>query len=186
VNVLGVSVIAQVGLSRSEDDRRTAPPQARSQRSPDALNWRLSGTVSMVVGDGRMTGDLTDRLAEAAGVPVLLAVAYDVFEHMLRTLRGAEDQAGALLPAFIMAAAAAGDGRDAVARAPWLPSLPEPPEPLMSAGGAEQVADETAALSRALWERLAAADAPAGYQAACSGGAEAARQICSLLARQPL
>jgi hypothetical protein len=88
-----------------------------------------------------------------------------------------------------LAAAAAGDGRDAVARAPWLPSLPEPPEPPerpMSTGGAEQVADETAGLSRALWERLAAADAPGAYQAACAGGAEAARRICSLLARQSL
>jgi hypothetical protein len=136
-----------------------------------------------------MTADLTDRLAEAAGVPVLLAVAYDVFEHILRALRGTENQAGVLLPAVVLAAAAAGDGRDAVARAPWLPSLPEPPEPAMPAmpaRSAEQVADEAAALSRALWERLAAADVPAGYEAACAGGAEAARRICSLLARQPL
>jgi hypothetical protein len=140
----------------------------------------------MVAGDDWMTADLTDRLAEAAGVPVLLAVAYDVFERMLRALRGTEDQAGILLPAIVLAAAAAGDGRDAVARAPWLPSLPEPPEPPMSAGGAEQVADEMAALSRALWERLAAADAPAGYQAACAGGAEAAWRICSLLTRRSL
>ena len=133
-----------------------------------------------------MTTDLTARLAEAAGVPVLLAVAYDVFEHMLRALRGTDNQAGVLLPAVVLAAAAAGDGRDAVARAPWLPSLPEPPGPPMSARGAEQVADETAGLSRALWERLAAADTPVAYQAACTGGAEAARRICGLLTRQPL
>ena len=151
-----------------------------------AVNQRPVATVSIVVGDDRMTADQTDRLAEAADVPVLLAVAYDVFEHMLRTLRSAEDQAGVLLPAFVMAAAAAGDGRDAVARAPWLPSLPEPSEPPMPAGAAEQVADETAALSRDLWERLAAADAPVGYQAACAGGADAAWRICSLLTRQPL
>ena len=132
-----------------------------------------------------MTADLTDRLAEAAGVPALLAVAYDVFEHMLRVLRGAEGQAGVLLPAIVLAAAAAGDGRDAVARAPWLPALPEPPEPPMLSRGAEQVADETAALSRVLWERLAAANPPAGYQAACAGGAEAAWRICRLLTRQP-
>jgi hypothetical protein len=132
-----------------------------------------------------MTAQLTDRLADAAGVPVLLTVAYGVFEHILRVLRGTESQAGVLLPAFVLAAAAAGDGRDAVARAPWLPSLPEPPEQPMPASGAEQVADETAALSRALWERLAAADAPADYQAACAGGAEAAWRICRLLARQP-
>jgi hypothetical protein len=133
-----------------------------------------------------MTAELTDRLAEAPGVPVLLAVAYDVFEHILRALRDTENQAGVLLPAIVMAAAAAGDGRDAVARAPWLPSLPKPADPPMSARGVEQVADESAALSRALWERLAAADAPAAYQGACAGGAEAAWRICSLLTRQPL
>ena len=133
-----------------------------------------------------MTADLTARLAEAAGVPVLLVVAYDAFEHMLRALREIENRAGVLLPAIVLAAAAAGDGRDAVAQAPWLPSLPEPPEPPMSLHGAEQVADETAALSRALWECLAVADAPVAYQAACAGGAEAARRICSLLTRQPL
>ena len=133
-----------------------------------------------------MTADLTDRLAEAADVPVLLVAAYDVFEYILRALRGTENQAGVLLPAIVLAAAAAGDGRDAVARAPWLPWLPEPPEPPVSAGGAEQVADEAAALSRALWERLAAADAPVAYQAACAGGAEAAWRVCSLLTRRPL
>lgn len=117
---------------------------------------------------------------------MLLAVAYDVFEHILRALRGTEDQAGILLPAIALAAAAAGDGRDAVARAPWLPSLPEPAEPPMSAGGAEQVADETAALSRVLWERLSAADATVDYQAACAGGAEATWRICRLLTHQPL
>jgi hypothetical protein len=133
-----------------------------------------------------MTADLTDRLAEAASVPALLAVAYEAFEHLLRALRDTEDQAGVLLPAIVLAAAAAGDGRDAVARAPWLPALPEPAEPPVPAGGAEQVADEAAALSRMLGERLAAADAPADYQAACAGGAEAAWRICRLLTRQPL
>jgi hypothetical protein len=133
-----------------------------------------------------MTADLTDRLAKAAGTPVLLAVAFDAFEHMLRALREIENRAGVLLPAIVLAAAAAGDGRDAVARAPWLPSLSEPPERPMPARGAEQVADETAALSRALWGCLAAADAPVAYRAACAGGAEAAWRICSLLTRQPL
>jgi len=132
-----------------------------------------------------MTADLTDRLAEAADVPVLLVAAYDVFEYILRALRGTENQAGVLLPAIVLAAAAAGDGRDAVARVPWLSPLPEPPEPPTSACDAQQVVDEAAALSRALWERLAAADAPAAYQAACAVGAEAARRIFSLLTYRP-
>ena len=128
-----------------------------------------------------MTADLTDRLSEAAGVPVLLVAAYDAFEHMLRALREIENRAGVLLPVIVLAAAAAGDGRDAVARVSWLPSRPEPPAPPMPARGAEQIADETAGLSRALWERLAAADAPIAYRAACAGGAEAAWRICRLL-----
>ena len=74
--------------------------QRLQQRSAELdtmdLNRRPAGIASMVIGDDRMTGDLTDRLAEAAGVPVLLAVAYDVFEQILRALRGAEDQAGPL------------------------------------------------------------------------------------------
>jgi hypothetical protein len=53
-----------------------------------------------------MTADLRDRLAEEAGVPALLAVAYDAFEHMLRALREIEDRAGVLLPAIVLAAAA--------------------------------------------------------------------------------
>src|SRR2546429_9740639 len=107
-----------------------------------------------------MTADLTDRLVEAAGVPVLLAVAYDAFEHMLRELRGIENRAGVLLPAIVLAAAAAGDGRDAVAGAPWLPSLPEPPGPPMPARGAGQVAVETAGLRRARWGGVAGGGAP--------------------------
>jgi hypothetical protein len=58
--------------------------------------------------DDRMTADLTDRLAGAASVPALLAVAYEAFEHILRALRDTEDQAGVLLPAIVLAAAAAG------------------------------------------------------------------------------
>src|SRR2546429_9434411 len=117
-----------------------------------------------------MTADLTDRLVEAAGVPVLLAVAYDAFEHMLRELRGIENRAGVLLPAIVLAAAAAGDGRDAVAGAPWLPSLPEPPGPPMPARGAEQVADETAGPSCAALGSFAGAGTPRAFPAGWPGG----------------
>jgi hypothetical protein len=44
----------------------------------------------------------------AENLPALLAAAYRAFEYALQALRGAEDHAGPLLPAFVLAAAAAG------------------------------------------------------------------------------
>ena len=61
---------------------------------------------------------------ETADLPALLGAAYRAFEWALETLRGAEDQVGPLLPAFVLAAtaaAAAADGRDAVAAAGSFP-----------------------------------------------------------------
>src|SRR5258708_11110608 len=64
----------------------------------------------------------------AENLPALLAAAYGAFECALQALRGAEDHAGPLLPAFVLAAAAAADGRDAVAAAR---SFPGPGSPLV-------------------------------------------------------
>ena len=70
-----------------------------------------------------MDGDLRPQalLAAAADLPSLLAAAYETFEHILAALRSAEESAGAMLPAFVMAAAAAANGRDAILTAPSLP-----------------------------------------------------------------
>jgi hypothetical protein len=46
----------------------------------------------------------------AGDLPALLGAAYRAFERALQALRGAEDQAGLLLPAFVLAAAAAANG----------------------------------------------------------------------------
>lgn len=53
-------------------------------------------------------------MLRAGDLPALLGAAYRAFERALQALRGAEDQAGPLLPAFVLAAAAAANGRDAV------------------------------------------------------------------------
>jgi hypothetical protein len=54
------------------------------------------------------------RLRHAAGLPAILAAGYDAFEDMLLAVRAHEDPAGGLFAAFMMAAAAAADGRDAL------------------------------------------------------------------------
>ena len=60
-------------------------------------------------------------MLRAEDLPALLAAAYRAFECALRALRGTEDHAGPLLPGFVLAAAAAADGRDAVASAGSFP-----------------------------------------------------------------
>ncbi len=111
----------------------------------------------------------------AENLPALLAAAYRAFECALQALRGAEDRAGPLLPAFVLAAAAAADGRDAVADAR---SFPGPGSPLignMTSPAAADVADEVAGLSIALHTRLRDAAAQGGGPACAAAAARAAR-----------
>jgi hypothetical protein len=99
----------------------------------------------------------------------------------LQALRGAEDQAGPLLPAFVLAAAAAADGRDAVAA---VRSFPGPGSPLtgdMASLAAADVADQVAGLSLALFTRLNNAAAADGG-CACLTAAVHARRMHELLA----
>src|ERR1035441_7044629 len=63
-----------------------------------------------------------DRLERAAGLAAVLDAAYDAFESMRLAFRVHEDPASGLFGAFVMAAASAADGRDAVAFAPSLPA----------------------------------------------------------------
>jgi hypothetical protein len=118
----------------------------------------------------------------AEDLPALLAAAYGAFECALQALRGAEDDAGPLLPAFVLAAAAAADGRDAVAAAR---SFPGPGTPLignMTSPAAIDVADQVAGLSLALFGRLRDAAASDGGSA-CAAAAARAGRIHELLAR---
>ena len=80
-----------------------------------------------VTSSSDLSADIRSAL-EAANLPALLGAAYRAFEWALQALRGAEDQAGALLPAFVLAAAAAADGRDAVAAAGSFPGPGAAPE----------------------------------------------------------
>jgi hypothetical protein len=111
----------------------------------------------------------------------VLAAAYGAFERALQALRGAEDHAGPLLPAFVLAAAAAADGRDAVAAAESFPGTGSPLAGNMTSPAAAEVADQVAGLSRALVTRLRDA-AAAGGGPACAAAAARADRMHKLLA----
>ena len=128
------------------------------------------------------------RLREADGLDAVLDAAYAAFEGMVSVIHPVQDPASGLFAAFMMAAAAAADGRNALALAPSLPGHPllaVPAEQQSWSGEpSEHVAEVVTGLSHLVAERLtqAAASAPGtGDEAACRNAARSARDICGLL-----
>jgi hypothetical protein len=117
----------------------------------------------------------------AGDLPALLSAAYRAFDCALRALRGAEDHAGPLLPALVLAAAEAANGRDAVTAAGSLPGPGAAPVDTMTSLAAIDVADQVAGLSLALSTRLRDA-AAAGGGSACAAAAVYAGRMHELLA----
>jgi hypothetical protein len=127
------------------------------------------------------------RLRDARSLPELLAVSFDAFEVIRVLARGSEDLTPSVFAAFVTAADAAVDGREAITIAPSLPPAPcgtlftSPP-----AADADIIADALAALGALLDECLAhAADRVliSGDRIACQEAAEAGRRIHQLMAR---
>jgi hypothetical protein len=123
-----------------------------------------------------------------AGLPQALGLAFETFEAIRQLARRYENQSPDLFAAFMSAAVAAADGRDAVLTAHTVPShTPGPDEPSQPGPGADQheVADSIAASAAALATRL---DHAAGRaettqdRQACHDAAAAARHIRDLLA----
>ena len=114
-------------------------------------------------------------------LPALLAAAYRAFECALQALRDAEDHAGPLLPALVLAAAEAADGRDAVAAAGPFPGPGAALAETMTSLAAIDVADQVAGLSLALFTRLRDA-AAGGGGSACAAAAARAGRMYELLA----
>jgi hypothetical protein len=117
----------------------------------------------------------------AGDLPALLAAAYGAFECALQALRGAEEHAGPLLPALVLAAAEAADGRDAVAAAESFPGSDAALAGSITSLAAIDIADQVAGLSLALSARLRAA-AAAGAGSACAAAASRAGRMYELLA----
>jgi len=112
---------------------------------------------------------------QAEDLPALLAAAYFGFECALHALRGAEDHAGPLLPALVLAAAEAADGRDAVVAAGSFPGAGSVLPQGMTSLAAIDVADQVAGLSLALFTRLRDAAAVGGGPACAAAAARAGR-----------
>ncbi len=123
-----------------------------------------------------------------AGLELLLAAAHDAFEFLLTVTRDHQDPADGMFAAFVMSAASAADGRDAVAAAPSLP-WPPPPKPAGAAddfrqGTATEVAAGLGAISQQLAVRLAQAAGTASGaadRAACAEATSCAARIGELL-----
>ena len=99
-----------------------------------------------------------DRLEQASGLDGVLDATYEAFEAMLSVTTAHEDPGSGLFAAFVMAAASAADGRDAVASATSLPELPlhRPPvgETQLPGTSHSDTADAVAALSQLAAGRL--------------------------------
>src|SRR5215468_6064950 len=96
------------------------------------------------------------RLQEADGLAAVLDAAYGAFEGMLSVIYPVQDPANGLFATFVMAAASAANGRNALALAPSLPGHPlaaAPAEPqLWSGEPPERVAEIVATLSTLIAE----------------------------------
>jgi hypothetical protein len=143
------------------------------------------------VSDMHPIGAVRARVESAGGLPETLAAGWDAFELMRAAAeRCSADPGdpGPLFAAFILSAASAANGRDAVLAAP---ALPRGEAAGIAAGDAgpgdlDHVADELAALASALTTSLLAAGrgaADPADRAACAHAANEAGKIRELLAR---
>ena len=132
-------------------------------------------------------GGIGARLRAGGDLAGTLAAGFDAFEAIRLAARGCEDRDPGLFPAFMLAAGAAVEGRNAVAAAPSLPRANGDSRPAAPELGADvqEIADCLAALADLLARRLsgAALATTPGDRAACAGAAEAAGQIHRLLTR---
>ena len=132
------------------------------------------------------------RLQQASDLAAILDAAYQAFEEMLSVIHPAQDPASGWFAAYVMAAASAANGRNALALAPSLPRRPllaMPAEPGPGPGERpEQVAEAVAGLSDLVAGRLASAAVGApdpGDRDACGHAARHAWDICGLLSSTP-
>jgi hypothetical protein len=128
------------------------------------------------------------RLRRPAPVAVTLAHSLAAFETIRLLVRAYEDKVPSLFAAFMTAADAAVDGREALMAAPSLSTLPEAAPAAEPAGDGrvdeviDAVASVSAVLSAALARVAALALAP-GDRTACGHAARAAGRIHQAMSR---
>jgi hypothetical protein len=130
------------------------------------------------------------RQVESAGsLAVLMNAAYAAFEEVMSAIYADEDRVGESFAGFAFAAAAAADGRDAVARAPSLlrPRLVESlgdlgaPDPSYGTGELAAVLAGLAGLLAARLEKAAETAEGTEDRVACQIAALQAREVHLLL-----
>ena len=128
------------------------------------------------------------RLRQTLGLAGTLAASFDAFEAIRLLARGNEHRDPSLFAAFMMAADAAIDGREAITTSPSLPPANTPQPAVSPAEGADldDIADAMAGLAAQLADCLPRAATVAempGDRAACEQAAHAAGQIRQLMTR---
>jgi hypothetical protein len=128
------------------------------------------------------------RLRQVADLPEALAAGFDAFEAIRTAARDHQDQEPGLFAAFMTAADAAVDGREALTAAPSLPpgGLTRPGQVVPADTDARQAADRLATLAavlRDLFTRAVGQADTVGDQAACQDAAAAAERVFELMAR---
>jgi hypothetical protein len=157
------------------------PPRRRGQPRPATPGETVAVDALDYAAEARA------RLRGAPDLPGTLAAGFDAFEAIRLLARGNEDRDPALFAAFMYAADAAIDGREALTPSPSLPppAYPRPTVLPAAAANLDDVAGAMASLAALLAGRLsgaAAATADPADQAACAQAAEAARVIYQLMA----
>jgi hypothetical protein len=136
------------------------------------------------------TSGVESRLQQATTLPDMLAASFDAFEVIRLLARDNEDRVPGLFAAFMTAADAAVDGREAITAAPSLPpgsrNLIGSSLPTSTCAGVREIADDMAALAVLLSQRLgyaATLSIALSDQVACEEAVAAAGRICQLMAR---
>ncbi len=160
-----------------------SPPRPPGSPGPRPAR-RGVATLDALQNAARIRHDLEG----AASLPGVLAAGFDAFEAIRLLARGNEDRDPGLFAAFMMAADAAVDGREALTSCPSLPLASAPQPAVIPAPGADldDIADAMAGLAALLADFLSREAATAmipGDQAACQEAAHAAETICQLMAR---
>ena len=124
------------------------------------------------------------QLIAASGLLAGLKAAYDAFECLLTAFEDDDDPACSTFAAFVMSAALAADGRDAIAFAPSLPPAALDIEIAPAADEEEASANELADLCRDLVTNLQSVAETASNpddEALCRDAVRCAREIHRLL-----
>ena len=187
---VGLSPAAWPGVVRSVHGAVGRQQRIARARMHDAVFAILAATVSGQPAEEQPVDYLTSArqrvVVAAADLPDVLDAAYDAFEDMLVLLRQHQEDDEAAFPAFVMAAAAAANGRDWIAGADALPCAAPRNQADGLPGGTstEDVASAVAGLSREVDRKLTSAAASAespSDRLSCNRAAAEAATIAALL-----